>query len=238
MYSYQAPAPTPSRLNISFFVSRGYLVFAPDITYENGHPGKSAYDYIVSAAQDLARHPWADGKHMGIQGQSWGGYQVAYLVTQTDLFKAAWAGAPVANMTSAYGGIRWESGMNRQFQYEHSQSRIGATLWEKPELYIENSPLFHLPRVTTPLAIMSNDADGAVPWYQGIELFTGLRRLGKPVWLLNYNNEAHNLIQRQNRKDIQRREQQFFDHFLKGEPAPQWLESGIPATEKGVNWGF
>ncbi|MEC5142835.1 prolyl oligopeptidase family serine peptidase [Chitinophaga sp. 212800010-3] len=238
LYSYQAPAPTPSRLNISFFVSRGYLVFAPDITYENGHPGKSAYDYIVSAAQDLARHPWADGKHMGIQGQSWGGYQVAYLVTQTDLFKAAWAGAPVANMTSAYGGIRWESGMNRQFQYEHSQSRIGATLWEKPELYIENSPLFHLPRVTTPLAIMSNDADGAVPWYQGIELFTGLRRLGKPVWLLNYNNEAHNLIQRQNRKDIQRREQQFFDHFLKGEPAPQWLESGIPATEKGVNWGF
>jgi dipeptidyl aminopeptidase/acylaminoacyl peptidase len=238
LYSYQAPAPTPSRLNISFFVSRGYLVFAPDISYENGYPGKSAYDYIVSAAEDLAKKPWADGKNMGIQGQSWGGYQVAYLITQTNLFKAAWAGAPVANMTSAYGGIRWESGMNRQFQYEHSQSRIGATLWEKPELYIENSPLFNLPRVTTPVAIMSNDADGAVPWYQGIELFTGLRRLGKPVWLLNYNNEAHNLVQRQNRKDIQRREQQFFDHFLKGAPAPQWLESGVPATEKGINWGW
>ncbi|WP_235938509.1 prolyl oligopeptidase family serine peptidase [Chitinophaga solisilvae] len=238
LFNYHAPAPTPSRLNISFFVSRGYLVFAPDITYENGYPGKSAYDYIVSAAEDIARKPWADGKNMGIQGQSWGGYQVAYLITQTPLFKAAWAGAPVANMTSAYGGIRWESGMNRQFQYEHSQSRIGATLWEKPELYIENSPLFNLPRVTTPLAIMANDADGAVPWYQGIELFTGLRRLGKPVWMLNYNNEAHNLVQRQNRKDIQRREQQFFDHFLKGAPAPQWLESGVPATEKGINWGF
>jgi dipeptidyl aminopeptidase/acylaminoacyl peptidase len=238
LYSYQAPAPTPSRLNISFFVSRGYLVFAPDISYENGYPGKSAYDYIVSAAEDLAKKPWANGKNMGIQGQSWGGYQVAYLITQTNLFKAAWAGAPVANMTSAYGGIRWESGMNRQFQYEHSQSRIGATLWDKPELYIENSPLFNLPRVTTPVAIMSNDADGAVPWYQGIEMFTGLRRLGKPVWLLNYNNEAHNLVQRQNRKDIQRREQQFFDHFLKGAPAPQWLESGVPATEKGINWGW
>jgi dipeptidyl aminopeptidase/acylaminoacyl peptidase len=128
--------------------------------------------------------------------------------------------------------------MNRQFQYEHSQSRIGATLWEKPELYIENSPLFNLPRVNTPVAIMANDADGAVPWYQGIEMFTGLRRLGKPVWLLNYNNEAHNLVQRQNRKDIQRREQQFFDHFLKGAPAPQWLETGVPATEKGINWGW
>ncbi|MCW3463868.1 alpha/beta hydrolase family protein [Chitinophaga nivalis] len=238
LYSYQAPAPTPSRLNISFFVSRGYLVFAPDISYENGYPGKSAYDYIVSAAETLAKQPWVDGKNMGIQGQSWGGYQVAYLITQTNIFKAAWAGAPVANMTSAYGGIRWESGMNRQFQYEHSQSRIGATLWEKPELYIENSPLFNLPRVNTPVAIMANDADGAVPWYQGIEMFTGLRRLGKPVWMLNYNNEAHNLIQRQNRKDIQRREQQFFDHFLKGAPAPQWLESGVPATEKGINWGW
>lgn len=238
LYNYQAPAPTPSRLNISFFVSRGYLVFAPDIRYENGHPGQSAYDYIVSAADDLAKQPWVDGQNMGIQGQSWGGYQVAYLITRTNRFKAAWSGAPVANMTSAYGGIRWESGMNRQFQYEHSQSRIGATLWEKPELYIENSPLFNLPKVTTPIAIMANDADGAVPWYQGIELFTGLRRLGKLVWMLNYNNEAHNLVQRQNRKDIQRREQQFFDHFLKGAPAPQWLESGVPATEKGINWGW
>lgn len=238
LYNYIPPTPTPSRLNISFFVSRGYLVLAPDISYENGHPGKSAYNYVVSGARALAANSWVDSLHMGIQGQSWGGYQVAYLITQTNLFKAAWAGAPVANMTSAYGGIRWETGMNRQFQYERSQSRIGATLWEKPELYIENSPLFHLPNVHTPLAIMSNDADGAVPWYQGIELFTGLRRLGKPVWLLNYNNEAHNLILRQNRKDIQRREQQFFDYFLKGAPAPEWILSGVPATEKGKNWGW
>jgi len=238
LYNYQPPAPTPSRLNIPFFVSRGYLVFAPDISYDNGYPGNSAYNYIVSGARALAKHSWVDSTNIGIQGQSWGGYQVAYLITRTNLFKAAWAGAPVANMTSAYGGIRWESGMNRQFQYEHTQSRIGGTLWEKPELYIENSPLFHLPKVNTPLAIMANDADGAVPWYQGIELFTGLRRLGKPVWMLNYNNEAHNLVQRQNRKDIQRREQQFFDHFLKGAPAPQWLERGVPATEKGINWGW
>ena len=154
------------------------------------------------------------------------------------MYAAAWAGAPVVNMISAYGGIRWESGMNRQFQYEKTQSRIGATLWEKPELYIENSPLFHFPKVNTPVVIMANDADGAVPWYQGIEMFTGLRRLGKPVWMLNYNNEAHNLVLRQNRKDIQIREQQFFDHYLKGKSAPAWMEKGVPATEKGRNWGF
>jgi dipeptidyl aminopeptidase/acylaminoacyl peptidase len=238
LYSYNAPAPTPSRLNIPFFVSNGYLVFAPDISYETGYPGKSAMEFINSGVESLKKNNWVDGKKIGIQGQSWGGYQVAYLITQTDMYAAAWAGAPVANMTSAYGGIRWESGMNRQFQYEKTQSRIGATLWEKPELYIENSPLFYLPKVNTPLAIMANDADGAVPWYQGIELFTGLKRLGKPSWLLNYNNEAHNLVLRQNRKDIQIREQQFFDYYLKGAKAPAWMVNGIPATEKGKTWGF
>jgi dipeptidyl aminopeptidase/acylaminoacyl peptidase len=238
LYNYQSPAPTPSRLNIPFFVSRGYIVLAPDIEYSIGHPGNSAYNYVASGARALVKAGFVDSTKMGIQGQSWGGYQVAYLITKTKMFKAAWAGAPVANMTSAYGGIRWESGLNRQFQYEKQQSRIGATLWEKPQLYIENSPLFHLNKVQTPLVIMHNDADGAVPWYQGIELFTALRRLGKPVWMLNYNNEAHNLMERRNRKDIQIREQQFFDWQLKGEKATKWLTEGIPATSKGREWGL
>jgi len=236
--TYIPPAPTPSRLNISYFVSNGYLVFAPDISYEIGHPGKSAEEYINSGVKELAKFSWVDEKHLGIQGQSWGGYQVAHLITRTDMYAAAWAGAPVVNMTSAYGGIRWATGLNRQFQYEKTQSRIGKDLWEGYDLYIENSPLFHLKAVKTPVVIMANDNDGAVPWYQGIEMFTALRRLGKPVWMLNYNGEEHNLVKRQNRKDIQIREQQFFDHFLKGKPAPVWLEKGVPATLKGINWGF
>ncbi len=236
--TYHPPSPTPSRLNISFFVSRGYLVFAPDIEYTIGHPAKSAYDYIVSAAKDLAKHSWVDSDNIGIQGQSWGGLQVAQLITMTDMFKAAWAGAPVANMTSAYGGIRRETGLNRQFQYERTQSRIGATLWEKPNLYIENSPLFHLPKVKTPLVIMANDTDGAVPWYQGIELFTAMRRLNKKVWMLNYNGEAHNLIQRKNRKDLQIRQQQYFDWLLKGAKPAKWITDGVPAVKKGKDWGL
>lgn len=236
--AYNAPAPTPSRLNISFFVSNGYLVFAPDISYETGHPGKSAEEFINSGVESLKANPWVDGTKIGIQGQSWGGYQVAHLITATNMYAAAWAGAPVVNMTSAYGGIRWESGMNRQFQYEKTQSRIGATLWERPDLYIENSPLFNMPKVNTPVVIMSNDADGAVPWYQGIEMFTALKRLRKPAWLLVYNGEAHNLVQRQNKKDISIREQQFFDYYLKGAKAPVWMTKGIPATEKGRTWGF
>jgi len=238
IYRYQAPAPTPSRLDIITFASNGYLVFTPDISYTVGEPGPSAVEYVNSGVEALKQNPWVDAAHIGIQGQSWGGYQVAYLITQTNLYAAAWAGAPVVNMTSAYGGIRWESGMSRQFQYERTQSRIGGTLWEKPEAYIRNSPLFALPKVQTPVVIMSNDADGAVPWYQGIEMFTDLRRLGKPVWLLQYNGEAHNLVKRENRKDISIRELQFFDHYLKGAPAPVWLDKGVPAVEKGRNWGL
>ena len=141
-------------------------------------------------------------------------------------------------MFSAYGGIRWETGVNRQFQYEHQQSRIGASIWERPDLYTLNSPLFYLKKVKTPLVIMSNDADGAVPWYQGIEFFTAMRRLNKPVWLLNYNNEAHNLVERRNRKDIQIREQQFFDWLLKGERPAEWITNGVPAVMKGRDWGL
>jgi len=136
-------------------------------------------------------------------------------------------------MTSAYGGIRWGSGLARMFQYERTQSRIGATLWERPMHYIENSPLFYAPRVSTPLLIRHDDADEAVPWYQGIELFLALRRLEKPVWMINYNDEAHNLVRRANRIDWTIRMQQFFDHYLKDAPAPKWLKYGIPQTEKG-----
>jgi dipeptidyl aminopeptidase/acylaminoacyl peptidase len=238
LYNYIAPTPTPSRLNISFFVSRGYIVFVPDIWYKNGMPGQSAYDYIISGTRAVVKLGFVDSTKLGLQGQSWGGYQIAHLITRTKLYAAAWAGAPVVNMTSAYGGIRWGTGINRQFQYEKTQSRIGANLWERRDLYIENSPLFHLQNVTTPVVIMANDKDDAVPWYQGIEMFSALRRLNKKVWMLNYNDEVHNLMERRNRKDIQIREQQFFDWLLKGEKPATWLTEGLPAIMKGRTLGY
>ncbi|MBA9076002.1 S9 family peptidase [Rufibacter quisquiliarum] len=238
LHNYRSPAPSASTINIPLFVSQGYLVFVPDIVYKDGYPGESAYHSIIPGVQMLAAKGFVDEKNMAIQGQSWGGYQVAYLVTRTNLFKAAMAGAPVSNMTSAYGGIRWESGMSRQFQYERTQSRIGGTLWEKPMQYIENSPLFYAPKIETPLMMMANDNDGAVPWYQGIEMFMALRRLGKPVWLLVYNGEAHNLMQRKNRKDLSVRMSQFFDHYLKGAPEPAWMKKGVPTLVKGKEYGL
>jgi len=232
------PSPSRSTVNFSVYTSNGYIVFVPDITYKTGFPGKSAYDDIISGTQEVCKLPWVDCDRIGIQGQSWGGYQVAWLVTQTDLFKAAMAGAPVSNMTSAYGGIRWESGMSRMFQYEKSQSRIGETLWENPLAYLENSPVFHADQVNTPLLIMHNDADGAVPWYQGIEYFSALRRLGKPSWMLVYNGEEHNLVKWNNRVDLSIRMMQFFDHYLKSSPAPVWMKEGVPAVKKGRMSGF
>ena len=238
LYKNIVPQPSWSTVNLTFYTSRGYVVFVPDIVYTPGLPGQSAYNCIVSGAESLTKFPWVDKDNMAIQGQSWGGYQVAWLITRTNMFKAAGAGAPVSNMTSAYGGIRWESGMSRQFQYEQTQSRIGKDLWNGLELYMENSPLFRLPNVQTPVLIMHNDNDGAVPWYQGIELFMGLRRLGKPAWLLEYNNEAHNLKERRNRKDLTIRLQQFFDYYLKGAPLPAWMRDGVPTMKKEYYWGY
>lgn len=239
LYSPRTPAPSRSTVNIPLFVSNGYVVFIPDIYYKDGHPGQSAMRSIMPGVEMLEKtYPWIDGENMAIQGQSWGGYQVAYMITQTNKFKAAGAGAPVSNMTSAYGGIRWGSGITRQVQYEQGQSRIGKDLWSGYDLYYENSPLFFVPNVTTPVLIMHNDKDGAVPWYQGIEFFTALRRCGKIAWLLQYNNEEHNLAERRNAKDLSIRLSQFFDHYLKGAPAPKWMKHGRPATEKGFDLGY
>lgn len=239
LYQHIIPSPSRSTINRPYCTSNGYVIFIPDITYKDGFPGESAYNAIMSGTLAmLERYPFIDRENMGLQGQSWGGYQIAYIVTRTNLFKAAMAGAPVSNMISAYGGIRWESGRSRQFQYEQTQSRIGGTPWERPFRYIENSPVFFADKIETPLLIMANDSDGAVPWYQGIEFFMALRRLSKPAWLLVYNDEAHNLTKWPNRMDLSVRMYQFFDHYLKGAPAPVWLQEGIPALEKGKSHGY
>jgi dipeptidyl aminopeptidase/acylaminoacyl peptidase len=236
LHNYWVPNPSRSIINPSTYCSNGYVIFIPDITYSTGQPGQDAYDAIVSGTEYIINsYPFVDKEHIGIQGQSWGGYQVAYLVTQTDMYAAAMAGAAVSNMVSAYGGIRWSSGMSRAFQYECGQSRIGYSLWEAREFYIKNSPIFFADQVKTPLLMMHNDNDGAVPWYQSIEYFSALRRLNKKVWLLVYNNEKHNLTKWPNRMDLDIRMMQFFDYYLKETAAPRWMEEGIDATEKGID---
>ena len=225
------PAPSHN-INVSFYVSNGYLVIEPDIVYTTGYPGQSALKCVLPAIQSVVDKGFVDEKAIGIQGHSWGGYQIAYMVTQTNRFRAVAAGAPVVNMISAYDGIRWGTGLPRQFQYERTQSRIGGSIWQYPTRFIENSPIFWADRVQTPVMILQNDGDDAVPWYQGVEFFLALRRLGKEVYLFNYNGQPHGIRNRADQKDYSIRLQQYFDHYLKGAPAPDWMEKGVPYLER------
>ncbi len=235
---YSAPAPSASTVNFPMYASNGYVLFVPDIPYKTGYPGESAMSAIMPGVQAVLARGYIDPKKLGLQGQSWGGYQTAYLITETTMFSAACSGAAVADMFSAYGGIRYGSGVLRQMQYEHGQSRLAGTPWEKPMRYFENSPLFFLDKVTTPLLMMHNDKDGSVPWTQGVELYSGMRRLQKPCWMVTYNGEDHNLVERKNRKDWSIRMQQFFDHYLKGAPQPVWMVKGVAAVDKGKTMGL
>ena len=238
LYNYRMPEPHRSTIDYHLYNSNEYIIFNPDIRYVDGYPGESCYNCLMPGITMMIAKGYIDEKGIGAQGHSWGGYQVAYLATRTNLFSAIESGAPVVNMFSAYGGIRWGSGMARSFQYEHTQSRLGATPWSSPLRYLENSPLFTMDKVQTPILIMHNDADGHVPWYQGIEYFVAMKRLGKPCWLLNYTGEPHWPMHMANRIDFQRRMFQFFNHYLKNDKMPKWMSEGVPAVEQPFELGY
>jgi dipeptidyl aminopeptidase/acylaminoacyl peptidase len=212
------------------YASDGYIVFLPDIWFDVPIPGYSATKNLVPGVKKLIETGLADPDAIGLHGHSWSGYLTAYVITQTDIFAAAVAGAPVSNMTSAYSGIRGGTGLARQFQYEQAQSRLGVSLWENRAPYIENSPVFYADRITTPLLIQFGDEDEAVPWEQGIELYLALRRLEKEAVFLQYHNEPHHLQKFANRLDYAIKMKEYFDHYLKGTPAPEWITAGVPYT--------
>ncbi len=205
----------------------GYVIFMPDIKYKTGFPGFNAVDCVVPGVKKLIKDGIADSTAIGIQGHSWGGYEAAFMITQTNMFAASVAGAPVGNMTSSYNEIRLESGLAREFQYEHEQSRIGGDLWDSLSNYINNSPVFQAKKIETPLLIMFGDLDNAVPWQQGIELYLSLRRLSKECIMLEYRNEPHHPQKFEDKLDYAIRMKQFFDTYLKKKTAPSWIIKGI-----------
>jgi len=233
LHGYRAPGVGTS-INLTRYVSNGYVVLQPDIVYDTGFPGESAEKCVIPAVNTVVGMGFIDPKRIGIQGHSWGGYQITHLVTRTNIFAAVQAGASVSNMISAYGGIRWGTGMSRAFQYEKTQSRIGAPPWDAPLEFIENSPIFWVEKVQTPYLTIHNDADDAVPWYQGIEFFSALRRLGKEAYFFNYNGERHGLSNRDNMMHWTVHQDEFFDHFLLGKPKPDWMENGVPFLNRGT----
>jgi dipeptidyl aminopeptidase/acylaminoacyl peptidase len=233
LHGYRAPNVGTS-INLTRYVSNGYVVLQPDIIYETGYPGPSAMKCVIPAINTVLAEGYIDPKRIGIQGHSWGGYQITYMITQTNMFAAVQAGASVSNMISAYGGIRWGTGMVRQFQYEKTQSRIGGTLWESPLQFIENSPIFWVERINTPYLSIHNDADDAVPWYQGIEFNMAMRRLGKEAFMFNYNGQGHGLSNRDYMKHWTVHMDEFFDHYLLGKPRPEWMDKGVSYLDRGT----
>jgi dipeptidyl aminopeptidase/acylaminoacyl peptidase len=223
--------PSANGFNKSVYTSNGYAVLMPDIVYKVNNPGMSAVWCVLPAIEAAIKTGVADRNNIAIHGHSWGGYQTAFLITQSDIFKAAVAGAPLTNMISMYSSIYWNTGSANQPIFESSQGRFTGGYWENIEAYTRNSPVYFSANVKTPLLLLHNDKDGAVDWNQGIEYFNTLRRLNKPVVMLQYKGENHGLRKPENREDYTIRMRQFFDHHLKGKPAPDWLKEGIPHLE-------
>ncbi|SPF38972.1 Peptidase S9, prolyl oligopeptidase active site domain protein (fragment) [Candidatus Sulfopaludibacter sp. SbA4] len=225
------PQPGYNGFSISAYTSNGYAVLEPDIVYKVNDPGVSAVACVVPAVKAAIASGVVDAQRVAIHGHSWGGYQTAFLVTQTDIFRAAIAGAPLTDMVSMYSLIYWNTGGTNQAIFESSQGRFAGGYWENQEAYLRNSPVYYAKNVKTPLIILSNDKDGAVDHTQAIEYYNTLRRLGKPVIMLEYKGENHGLRKPENMKDYTVRMKEFFDHYLMDKPAPKWMEEGIPALK-------
>jgi dienelactone hydrolase len=221
------------RPHFAEYASDGYLVFQPDIVYETGKPGSSALDCVTSGVKKVIEMGYADPKHIGMQGHSWGGYQSSYILTRSNMFAAVVTGAPPTNLVSFYDETYPGSGTLQQGIVEVGQVRMGTNPWESHALFEDQSALFHVRDITTPFMILHGTADNAVDWHQGLELYGAARRWGKQVILLSYPGEPHHLARKENQKDFQERMKQFFDHYLKGTPAPKWMTDGVPQTKKG-----
>jgi len=223
------------RPHISTYASNGYLVLQPDVVYQIGRPGTSAVDCVTSAVQKVIDLGYADPAHIGLQGHSWGGYQSSYIVTQTDMFAAVVTGAPPTNLVSFYDELYKQTGTVQQGIMEVGQVRMGrdSTPWTAHDQYEDQSPIHNVQNITTPFLILQGTADGAVDWHQGLEYFNAARRNGKEVIFLSYPDEPHHLGKTENQKDFQIRMKQFFDHYLKGTPAPKWMTDGVPQVKKG-----
>ena len=239
MHKFKIPEPaTGADESIPTYVSaEGISVFTPDIHYETGHPMMSALDAVVSAAEFLSTKPWVDATKLGLQGLSFGGIETNYIVAHSHLFAAANSASSIDNFVSGYNSIAGD-GSTMQTMYELTQLNIGATLWQRPDLYIENSAIFKADQVTTPLLLFHTDKDGVTLFPQAEEFFTALRRLGKKVWMLEYEGFNHFLSEGPAATDFTNRQQQFFDHYLMGAPPPKWMTEGIPARLKGMDTGL
>ena len=231
VHNYFAPSRR-SPYNTTNFTSTGYFVFRPDIVYEINDPGMSAVNCVVPAVEEVLKTGMIDKDKVGIMGHSWGAYQTSFLITQTNIFKAAIAGAPLTNLISMSNSIYWNSGVPDSKIFETSQGRFSGPWYETMQDHIRNSPMFNAANIQTPLLVTFGDKDGAVDWHQGIEMYSTMRRMQKPMILLVYADENHGFTKKEDQIDYQRRQKEFFDYYLLGKPGEKWITEGVPYQDK------
>jgi dipeptidyl aminopeptidase/acylaminoacyl peptidase len=225
LHRYSAPSER-DYYSIGAITSHGYFVLQPDIIFRPREPGLSVVECVTPAVNRVIQMGLVNPQKVGVIGHSWGGFDVTYLATHTNLFAAAVAGAPVTDLVSLYGNHQWSSGISEADLMETGQPRMEVPLWEDLPAYIRNSALFNVQNMTTPLLIEVGDKDGTVFFHQGVELYNVARRAKKEVVLLVYAGEDHGLRQKANQMDYHRRIFEWFGYYLKGEPAPSWITNG------------
>jgi dipeptidyl aminopeptidase/acylaminoacyl peptidase len=231
LHSYINPSDKSS-YNITNYVQQGYFVFQPDIVYRINDPGMSAVECVVPAVEKVIETGMIDEDKIGLMGHSWGAYQTAFIITQTDLFSAAVAGAPLTDMISMYTEVYWNTGSPNQGIFETSQGRFAQPYWEILDKYMANSPMFQAQNIKTPLLVAFGDKDGAVDWHQGIEMYTTMRRMEKPMVMLVYADENHSVRKKENRLDYTKKINEWYDYYLLNEEPKKWITDGIPYLEK------
>jgi dipeptidyl aminopeptidase/acylaminoacyl peptidase len=226
LHSYSVPSET-SAYNPTVWTQDGYFVLRPDIVYRGRDPGLSAVEALVPAVETAIATGMIDPARVGLIGHSWGGYQTAFTVTQTDMFAAAVAGAPLTNLISMYLSIFWNTGSTDARIFEINQGRMEVPFWEDLDAYKRNSPVFHIQNMNTPLLVAFGNRDGAVEFNQGVELYNAARRAGKDMVLLVYEGENHSLARRPNQLDYHRRIREWFAHYLRGDAPAAWITEGV-----------
>ncbi len=230
---HQYSMPTyDDRPHMSAYASDGYLVLMPDIVFEIGKPGTSSLDCVSSAVKKIIELGYADPERIGLQGHSWGGFQTSFIVTQTDMFACIVSGAPPTCIEGEFNQVFKSSGNNNHSYYSRSQGRMGTDPWKDHELYRSQSAIQNADKITTPFMLLHGTEDGSVDWIQSLEYYNAARYLGKEVIFLSYPGEPHHLAKEENQKDFQMRMKQYFDHYLKGKPMPDWMANGVPYVKK------
>ena len=231
LHGYVSPSKR-SAYNTANFTTNGYFIFRPDIIYEINDPGISAVNCVVPAVEEVLKTGMIDKNKVGLMGHSWGAYQTSFIISQTDIFKAAVAGAPLTNLISMSNSIYWNTGTPDSKIFETSQGRFDGPWYERMDEHMRNSPMYQAASIKAPLLVAFGDKDGAVDWHQGIEMYSTMRRMEKPFIMLVYADENHGLAKKENQVDYQLRQKEFFDHYLLGRSPEKWITEGVSQQEK------